>query len=149
VTELDPMKQFPAPVPDADTQAFWDGIARDELLVQRCEGCDAWVWQPRPVCPRCRRPEPPWRAVSGAGCVASWIVLRPPVLPAYADMVPFVVLLVELDEGVRMIGYLVDDDGGLIKTDGEAEGVAIGQRVALRFHEQAGTKLPCWSLASG
>jgi uncharacterized OB-fold protein len=64
--------------------------------------------------------------VSGEGSVASWIVLRPPVLPAYADMVPFVVLLVELDEGVRMVGYLVDDAGMVLRTDGAREEVAIG-----------------------
>jgi uncharacterized OB-fold protein len=68
------------------------------------------------------------------------------VLPAWADRVPFVVLLVELDEGVRMLGYLVDEAGRLLQTDGAAERVAIGTRVALRFHEQAGTWLPSWTV---
>ena len=45
-----------------------------------------------------------------------------------------------------MIGYLVDDLGTVLKTEGAEEGVAIGSRVALRFHDQAGTKLPCWTL---
>jgi uncharacterized OB-fold protein len=146
MSELDPMKQFPIPVADADTMAFWDGVARDELLVQRCDGCRAWIWQPRPICPRCQATTLDWERVSGDGSVTSWIVLRPPVLPAYAEMVPFVVLLVELDEGVRMIGYLVDADGNVLKTDGQQESLAIGSRVTLRFHDQAGTKLPCWSL---
>ena len=43
--------------------------------------------------------------VSGDGHVASWTVMRPPTLPAFDDFVPFVILLVELDEGVRMVGY--------------------------------------------
>jgi len=146
MTAPDPRQQFPRPVPDADTQPFWQGVAREELLVQRCGACRAWIWQPRPVCPRCQMPDPPWLQVSGNACVASWIVLRPPVLPAYAEMVPFVVLLVELDQGVRMIGYLVDDSGCVLQTDGAAEGLSIGARVALRFHDQAGTKLPCWTL---
>ena len=140
------MKQFPVPVADADTKAFWDGIARDELLIQRCGGCEAWIWQPRPICPRCQATASDWERVSGDASVTSWVVLRPPVLPAYADMVPFVVLLVELDEGVRMIGYLVDADGNVLKTDGQKESLAMGSRLALRFHDQAGTKLPCWSL---
>ena len=89
-----------------------------------------------------------WTRVSGSGAVASWTVIRPPTLPAYAEMVPFVVLLVQLDEGVRLLGYLVDGEGHLLRTDGVAEGVAIGSRVALRFHEQAGTILPCWTLAA-
>jgi uncharacterized OB-fold protein len=136
---------FPVPVPDADTQPFWDGAARRELLVQRCARCAAWLWQPRPLCSRCHAPDPVWTRVAGDGRVASWTVIRPPVLPAWADRVPFVVLLVELDEGVRMLGYLVDDAGRLLQTDGAAEGITIGARVALRFHEQAATTLPSWT----
>jgi uncharacterized OB-fold protein len=137
---------FPIPVPDDDTRPFWDGVERGELLVQRCAACDRRIWQPSPVCPSCGVPDPAWLPIDGAGTIASWIVVRPPTLPAYADHVPLVVLLVELAEGVRMLGYLVDDSGGLIRTDGEAEGVAIGRRVDVRFHDQAGTRLPCWSL---
>ena len=73
--------------------------------------------------------------------------MRPPTLPAYAGMVPFVLLLVELEQGVRLIGYLVDDAGRVVQTDGTAESVRIGARVALRFHDQAGTPLPCWTMA--
>jgi uncharacterized OB-fold protein len=142
-----PRAAFPVPIPDADTQPFWDGVARGELLVQRCARCAAWLWQPRPVCSRCHAPDPVWTRVSGAGRVASWTVIRPPTLPAWAEKVPFVVLLVELDEGVRMVGYLVDDAGALLRTDGAAEGIALGTRVLLRFHEQAGTRLPCWTVA--
>ena len=142
----DPKTAFPISIPDADTQPFWDGVARRELLVQRCAHCGAWLWQPRPVCSRCQAPDPVWTRVSGAGRVASWTVIRPPTLPAWAEKVPFVVLLVELDEGVRMVGYLVDDAGRLLRTDGAAEGIAMGTRVALRFHEQAGTWLPSWTL---
>jgi len=137
---------FPTPRPDADTQAYWDGVAREELLCQHCPDCERWIWQPSPVCPGCSRAELPWRKLAGAGRVASWMVVRPPTLPAYADLVPLVVMLVELDEGIRMIGYLVADDGALLQTDGEAEGVAIGRRVALRFHTQGATVLPSWTL---
>jgi uncharacterized OB-fold protein len=146
MSEADLMKQFPVPVSDADTATYWEGVADGELRVQRCVACNRWVWQPRPICPGCRAVAPAWQQVSGEGSVASWIVLRPPVLPAYADMAPFVVLLVELDEGVRMVGYLVDDAGMVLRTDGAREEVAIGSRVALRFHDQAGTKLACWTL---
>lgn len=138
---------FPVPVPDADTQPFWDGCRRGELRIPRCRSCGQWIWQPRPLCWRCQTPEPEWRCVSGAGRVASWTVIRPPTLPAYAELAPFVVLLVELDEGVRLLGYLVDDAGRLPKTDGRAEGVAMGAHVELRFHDQADTVLPCWTLS--
>jgi hypothetical protein len=144
----DPRRAFPIPVPDADTQPFWDGCARRELLIQRCSSCGRWLWQPRPVCSSCQEPDPAWTRVSGEGFVASWTVIRAPTLPAYADRVPFVILLVQLDEGVRLIGYLVDGEGRLLRTDGSAEGIRIGMRVSLRFHDQSGTILPCWTPAS-
>lgn len=137
---------FPVPVPDADTLPFWEGCAKRELRIQRCGSCGKWLWQPRPVCSSCQTPDPVWTRVSGDGTVASWMVMRPPTLPAYADRVPFVILLVELDQGVRLIGYLVDDAGGVLRTDGNAEGIEIGMRVSLRFHDQAGTLLPCWTV---
>jgi uncharacterized OB-fold protein len=147
VSQLDPKTAFPVPVPDRDTQPFWDGCARGELLIQRCGACGKFLWQPRPVCSNCQTPEPAWTKVSGDGVVASWTVMRPPTLPAYAEMVPFVVLLVELQECVRLLGYLVGDDGRLLKTDGVAEGVRMGAAVRLRFHAQAGFSLPSWTLA--
>jgi hypothetical protein len=55
-----------------------------------------------------------------------------------------VILLAELNEGVRLIGYLVDAAGQILQTDGTTEGIEIGTRVALRFHDQAGTILPSW-----
>lgn len=138
---------FPVPVIDQDTKPFWDGCERRELLIQRCGSCATWLWQPRPICSSCQTPQPVWTKVSGDGVIASWTVMRPPTLPAFAAMVPFVVLLVTLDEGVRLLGYLVDGAGRVCQTDGSTEGVATGRRVRLRFHDQAGTILPCWMLA--
>jgi uncharacterized OB-fold protein len=138
----------PKAVADRDTQPFWDGVATRRLLVQRCGACHEWIWQPRPICPRCHAPEPAWTEIDGGGHVASWTVLHPPVLEAWADQVPFVVLLVRLDQGVRMLGQLVAEDGSLLRTDGSAEGLAMGSRVALRWRvEESGANLPAWSLA--
>jgi len=145
VSAPDPRTGFPVPVPDRDTQPFWDGCARGELMIQRCSRCGRWLWQPRPVCSSCQTPDPVWTRVPGRGHIASWTVIRPPTLPAFAEHVPFVVLLVELEEGMRLLGYLVDDSGAILRTDGATEGVAIGAPVALRFHDQAGTPLPSWT----
>ena len=141
------MSGFPVPVPDADTAPFWDAVGERRLVVQRCGGCGRWIWQPKPLCPSCHAPDPEWREVAGIGRVASWTVVRPPVIAAFADLVPFVILLVELDEGVRMVGQLVDDDGHLLRTDGSEEGVGMGARVELRWRDQDGTTLPAWTLA--
>lgn len=139
----------PKPIPDADTQPFWDGVAERRLLVQRCARCAHWIWQPKPICNRCQGPDPVWTEVSGDARVVSWTVVHPPVLPVWAEKVPFVILLVELDDapGVRMLGQLVDDDGVLLQTDGERDGVAFDAAVRLRWRtDEAGTILPAWTL---
>ena len=126
----------PEPIADADTRGFWDAAADQRLVVQRCGSCDRWIWQPRPLCPACHTPDPDWTEVSGDGHVVSWTVVRPPVLRAWADDVPFAVLLVELDEGVRMVGRLVD---------GDFEQLEIGERVALRWRREGTALLPAWT----
>ena len=128
----------PNPVADADTQPFWDAVAEQRLVVQRCADCGGWIWQPRPLCPRCHAPDPEWTVVGGAGRLVSWTVIHPPVLPVWQDETPFTVLLVELDEGVRMVGRLVEGDHGEL---------AIGDRVALRWHTAHGQTLPAWTPA--
>lgn len=142
--------QPPIPWPDADTKPFWDAAAERRLMIQRCDGCGKWIWQPKPVCPRCHGSEPAWTEVSGNARVVSWSVVHPPVLPVWQDTTPFVILLVELDDapGARLIGQLVGDDGALLKTDGAAEGIAMGAPVSLRWRvDEAGTTLPCWTLS--
>lgn len=139
----------PKPVADRDTQPFWDAVADHRLVVQRCDACAAWVWQPRPICPRCHGPSLTWSEVSGTARVVSWTALHPPVLAVWGDKLPFVILLVELDDapGARMIGQLVDDSGTLLQSNGEPEGIAIGSRLALRWRvDEAGQTLPAWTV---
>jgi len=126
----------PKPVPDADTQPFWDAAAQQRLVVPHCESCGRWIWQPRPLCPACHEPDPAWTEISGDGRVTSWTVIHPPVLPAWADDVPFTILLVELVEGVRMVGRLVD---------APASALSIGAPVALRWRSEADQWLPAWT----
>jgi uncharacterized protein len=127
----------PEPLADADTRPFWEAVAEERLTVQRCGSCDRWIWQPRPLCPACHTPDPAWHEVTGEGHLVSWTVIHPPVLRAWAADVPFAVLLVELDEGVRMVGRLVQGD--------DFEELAIGQRVALRWRREGPTLLPAWT----
>jgi len=139
----------PKPVPDADTRPFWDAVASRSLIVQRCAACEKWIWQPKPMCNRCQTPEPVWTPVTGRARVVSWTVVHPPVLPVWQDAVPFVILLVELDDapGVRMIGQLVGADAALLRTDGNAEGIDFDTAVEVRWcTDEAGQMLPAWTL---
>jgi len=104
------------PVPDAVSLPFWEGIADGVLRVQRCGACERHVFYPRAVCPYCDASELDWVDASGRGQVHSFTVVhRAP--PDYRDEVPYVVALVELDEGVRMMTRIVDVEPAGVRVD--------------------------------
>lgn len=98
----------PRPAPDHLTTPFWDGCRANELRIQRCLDCGSVRFPPGPVCLQCRSSSHEWMRASGKGRVYSWIVVRHPI-PAeiYAADVPYVVALIELEEGVRMPSNIV------------------------------------------
>jgi hypothetical protein len=93
----------PIPDPDPDTAPFWAGCVEHKLLIQRCLACGKHQFPPSSVCAACGDDSLEWVESSGKGKVFSWIVVTHPVpKTVYADDVPYVVALVELEEGVRM-----------------------------------------------
>lgn len=100
----------PLPEPDAWSKEFWDACREERLVMQRCTACQRFRYYPRPMCPYCRSLGREYVPVSGRGTLYSWIVVRPPVMPAFADRVPMSVILVELEEDpeLRMVGNLFD-----------------------------------------
>ncbi|MDJ0847611.1 MAG: OB-fold domain-containing protein [Myxococcota bacterium] len=130
----------PLPVPDEDSRPFWEGCRRGELLMQRCADCGHLRFTPRHLCPRCRSAACEWVPVSGRGTIYSRVVCHPPVLPAFADRVPYAVVLVELDEaaGLRLLGNLLG---------APPEAARIGARVRVEFQElNDEIALPQWRL---
>ena len=106
------------PLPDVDdplTAPYFAGAARGELMITRCDACDEYVWYPQEQCPTCAGPLT-WTAVSGAGTLFSWAIVRRAFLPAFADQVPFVTALVAIveDPAVRLPTYLVDADPEIV-----------------------------------
>lgn len=95
----------PAVTPLAEP--FWDATTRRQLVVQRCAHCDRWVWYPRERCPRCLGDTLAWTPVAGTGTVYTFNVMRKPGNPMMADLVPYVIALVDLDEGVRLSTNIV------------------------------------------
>ncbi len=94
------------PVVSHDTAFFWEGAALGELRIQRCGSCKALRHPPGPACPACGALEPEYVVASGLGEVYSYVVHHHPPVPG--KELPFVVALVELEEGVRLLAELVD-----------------------------------------
>src|SRR5690242_17704408 len=94
---------------DETTAPFWAGTARGELLVQACGSCGARRMPPRPMCPVCRSIEVEWVPTSGRGTVWSIAIPHPPLLPAYAELAPYNVIVVALDDDptLRFVGNLL------------------------------------------
>lgn len=125
-----------APTVSPDTAVFWDGVAAGRLLIQRCASCGELRHPPRPMCPRCRSLEWDTLESSGRGTIHSVVVPRHPRYPGFDD--PHIVVLVELDEGIRLVSNLVDVD-----PDDVPEQSAIGRRVAVTFRTfDGGVTLP-------
>jgi uncharacterized OB-fold protein len=104
----DPVAAKPRPVPTPTSQPFWDGLARHEVTVQHCDACGGWVHYPRHRCPVCLSDRLSWRVVAGHGTVYTFTIARRPTAAPFADEVPQVIAVVELDIGVRLTTTLVD-----------------------------------------
>ncbi len=96
-----PRPRRPRPVVGRDNRFFWDGVAAGELRIQRCAACQVLRHPPGPMCPTCRSTDWDWVVASGRGTVYSHAVHHHPPLPGVE--LPHAVVLVELEEGVRVV----------------------------------------------
>lgn len=111
------------PEPSPQLSEHRAALADGRLTFQRCERCDnAWL-PPREHCPRCLSQQWHWQQASGDAKVVSWVVYHRAYHPAFAERVPYNVVVAELVEGPRLISNVVGIDG--------AEGLGID--VALRL----------------
>ena len=101
---------------------FREGCRAGELRLQRCDDCGRFQFYPRILCSHCGGDRLAWQPVSGRGRIASFTVVRRGISPAYPA--PYVVALVDLAEGPRMMSAIVGS---------EPESVAVGAAVAVRF----------------
>jgi uncharacterized OB-fold protein len=97
----------PVPVPDQESQLFWLGCKKRELLIQRCRACDVYQYYPRALCMRCLGTDIEWVRVSGRGTIYSYTVTYQNASPGFSSEVPYVLALVDLDVGVRMMTNIV------------------------------------------
>lgn len=103
------------PLVSQDTAFFWEGTQAGELRIQHCPECGNLRHPPGPMCPTCGCEKPDYIVAAGRGSVFSFVVHHAPAVPG--KTLPFVVALVELEEGVRMLAELVDVDPAEVHVD--------------------------------
>lgn len=129
----------PLPTPTELSSGFWQATAEHRLVVPCCDRCAETFFPPERLCPTCGSPEWRYAESTGAGTVTSYTVVHR--APSAAFETPYVVAVVELDEGCSLLTNLVDADTGSLST---------GMPVDVMFIDQPdGRALPVFTPATG
>lgn len=105
----------PLPHPTPLTEPFWEATREGRLIMQRCTVCGAWVWTPQMACRECLTETLEWQEVAGTGHVYTYVVIHQAAIAAFKA--PYVIAVVELDEGPRLFTDLVEVDPGDVHVD--------------------------------
>jgi uncharacterized OB-fold protein len=128
----------PQLAPSRAERPFFEAAARGELLYQQCPACGHRQFYPRVVCTACGG-APDWATASGRGKVHTYTIVRQNGSMPFRDELPYVVAMIDLDEGVRMMGNV---------TGCSPESVRVGQRVEAYAVECGdGMAVPFWRAA--
>jgi len=114
----------PLPSPTDVSKSYWEGAARGELLVQQCETCGRHQFYPRLFCTECLSDAMHWVKSTGQGTIYSYTINHRGPSPYFKGRTPYVVALIDLDEGVRMMANVLN---------GPIDAVKIGARVTVVF----------------
>jgi uncharacterized OB-fold protein len=116
----------PLPQPEPESTVFWLGCKKRELLVQRCRACGRHQYFPRGHCTHCFADDLEWVRVSGRGTIYSFTVTYQNGSPGFRDELPYVLALVDLDVGVRMLTNIVG---------AQADALSVGASVQVVFED--------------
>ena len=130
---LNAMMQLPQPRTDADGAHYWAQAACGRLVLRECSACGQRHFPPRHACPLCWSQDLTWIEARGEATVYSFTVMRRAPSTEWQGRVPYVVALVDLAEGVRMMVNIVGED---------ALGVVIGERVEVCFEARGAARVP-------
>lgn len=134
--------EWTRPLPETDpvSRPFWEAAAEGRLLFQECPVCGHRQFYPRALCTACGA-DPVWAEASGRGTVHTYTIVRQYGGPPFRDELPYVVAVVELEEGIRMLGNV---------TDCPVDDVAVGMPVeAYAVAAAEGVGVPFWRPRSG
>jgi uncharacterized protein len=115
--------KVPGPLPTQISEPFWHALREGGFVLQHCDACGKALFYPRAHCPHCWSERLTWREASGRGTVKSFSVIHRPGHFAWAAVAPYVIVLIDLDEGPTMLSQLIVDDPADAR---------VGLRVTLR-----------------
>jgi hypothetical protein len=122
-------REKPIPVTDELSQPFWDAAKQHRLVIQRCGECRYYNHPPRPVCERCSSQRLEFATVSGRGTIYTFTVMHQPSVAGFEDEVPYINIVVELDEQPML--FMVSN-----LPHAEKDKIRIGGRVEVRFEKR-------------
>jgi uncharacterized OB-fold protein len=122
------MTTYQKPLPDISdrNRPFWEGCKNGELKMQKCTECGHIRYPIGPVCTKCLSGDFEWANLSGKGTIFNYIIVHQKYNAAFADDLPYNVIMVQLDEGTRMFSNLVGVENNEIK---------IGMKVEATFEK--------------
>ncbi len=129
----DQSNPLPLPYRVPEAMPYWEGAAQGILRLQVCTACATARFYPRHLCPSCGSSDVQWRDASGRGQVFSFTVVHRGPTAAFKSRQPYVVAMIDLAEGPRMMSNVIGDD---------ALQVSIGDAVSVEFEARADMSLP-------
>jgi uncharacterized OB-fold protein len=130
---LEQFSRILPPITDFN-RPYWEGCAAGELRLQTCKQCNEMWFPEGPCCPRCLSTDFAWNPVSGRATVWSHIRMHQKYIAAYADEVPYTVIMVKLEEGPRMYSALAEGSPPpRVGAGAIVEFVAVGDRIIPKF----------------
>lgn len=107
--QKDPPRGY-IPKPEELNEEFFKASMDGELHLQRCDNCGTYRHPARHYCSHCFSGKWSWVASSGEGMVSSWVTTHKTIDPGWVDSVPYTSVIVELEEGPRILGSLRGSD---------------------------------------
>lgn len=120
-----PLPRFPEP----DTEPFWEATKQHELKFQTCNKCSEVIFYPRRHCTSCGSDETTWNTSKGEGVLYTYSIVMQSRHPAFAELGPYAICYVDLDEGFRIMTNIVG-------VSNPVEDINIGMRLKVRWEDQ-------------
>ena len=123
-----PAPRIPAPVPQPESDFYWEKCKENELWLRHCKACDQAYFYPRDICPNCFSRDTDWIQSSGKGILHTFCIVHRGPTPAFRDMAPYVIGIVELESGARI-------PTNLVEVEPDPATVKVGMELEVVFEE--------------